>query len=288
MLAIYKKELKSYFTSMIGYVFMAFFLVVIGIYFVILNMLNGYANFEYVLDSITFLFVILIPILTMRIITEEKKMKTDQLLFTSPVSVERIIIGKYMATATMFLFVIIPVLFYPLILKQFGEISLATAYSSLIGFFFLGSAYLAIGIFLSSLTESQAIAAVLTFVVILFTNLLPGIIQILPSDPKSNWLMLSVLLIAVCILIYLIIHNEIVSITIALVVGAIFTLVYFKKQVFYQGLIGKILGSFAVSDQYSDFVMGIFDFSSIIYYLSIIIVFIFLAIQNIKKSRWYG
>src|SRR5690606_17411298 len=97
MLAIYKKELRSYFTSMIGFVFIAFFLVIIGIYFTIYNLLMGYANFEYTLSGITFIFVLLVPLLTMRLMAEENKQKTDQLLLTSPLSAFSIVMGKFLA-----------------------------------------------------------------------------------------------------------------------------------------------------------------------------------------------
>lgn len=96
MLAIFKKELRSYFTSMIGYLFIGFFLAIVGVYFMAYNLQGGYANFEYVLNSMVFVFVILVPILTMRLLAEEKKQKTDQLLFTSPLSVSKIVVGKYL------------------------------------------------------------------------------------------------------------------------------------------------------------------------------------------------
>ncbi|MDF2950626.1 MAG: putative rane protein, partial [Anaerocolumna sp.] len=115
MLAIYKKELKSYFTSMTGYVFIAFFLIIIGIFFVIYNLLNQLANFEYVLSDVSFIFVILVPILTMRLMAEEKKQKTDQLLLTSPVPVSHIILGKFLAVITVYFISIAIISFYPLI-----------------------------------------------------------------------------------------------------------------------------------------------------------------------------
>ena len=153
MLAIYKRELKSYFTSMIGFVFMGFFLAIMGIYTVVYNLVNAYSNFEYVLDSLSFVLIIIIPIITMRVIAEEKKQKTEQLLYTSPVSVEKIIIGKYLAVLTLFLIPMVITLFYPLILCQFGTINFATAYGGILGFSLMGATYIALGVFISSLTE---------------------------------------------------------------------------------------------------------------------------------------
>src|SRR5690606_29702237 len=126
--------LKSYFTSMTGYVFIAFFLVIIGIYYVIYNMIQLYANFEYVLSGVSFIFILLVPILTMRLMAEEKKQKTDQLLFTSPLPVGKIIAGKFFAVLTIFLVVMAIICLYPLILLQFGTLSLKVAYGSILGF----------------------------------------------------------------------------------------------------------------------------------------------------------
>ena len=153
MLAIYKKELKSYFHSMIGYVFMAFFLVVIGIYMYALNFVYQVANFEYVLDNVTFIFIILVPILTMRVMAEEKKQKTDQLLFTSSVSMAKIVLAKYLAVLSLFGVTMLVICFYPLVLTAYGEVPFGTSYAAIFGFFLMGAALIAIGLFVISLLK---------------------------------------------------------------------------------------------------------------------------------------
>ena len=102
MTAIYKRELKSYLTSMVGYLFIFFILVLTGIYFSAYQLSAAYPKFEYTLSAITFAFLIGVPILTMRVLAEERKQKTDQLLLTAPVSVSGIVIGKYLALVTVF------------------------------------------------------------------------------------------------------------------------------------------------------------------------------------------
>ena len=102
MTAIYKRELRSYLTSMIGYIFIFFILLLTGIYFSAYQLSAAYPKFEYTLSALTFVFLISVPILTMRILAEERKQKTDQLLLTSPVSVEKIVMGKYLALVTVF------------------------------------------------------------------------------------------------------------------------------------------------------------------------------------------
>ena len=118
MLAVYKKELRAYFTSMIGWVFIAFMLVLVGLYFMVYNLMNGYTNFSYVFQGIQMFFVLLlVPVLTMRIVAEENRQKTDQLLYTSPVSISKIILGKYFALVTLFGISMLVVCLYPLILS---------------------------------------------------------------------------------------------------------------------------------------------------------------------------
>ena len=175
MKAILRKELKAYLTSMTGYVFIAFILLLTGIYFTAYNLQAGYPIFGYTLSSITFVFLIVTPVLTMRVLAEERKQKTDQLLLTSPVQVGDIVIGKYLALVGIYLIPIVILCFYPLIMSMYGTVSMPMAYTALLGFFLLGCANISIGMFLSSVTESQIIAAVLTFVVIFIGQIMSGI-----------------------------------------------------------------------------------------------------------------
>ena len=168
MLAIYKKELRSYFTSLIGYVFIAFFLAVIGLYFYLYNISNGYANFEYVLSGSTFIFMVLVPIITMRVMAEENRQKTDQLLLTAPITTKAIILGKYLALMTIYGIVMLVTSLYPLVITKYGIVNLKTAYASILGFYLLGCAFMAVGLFVSTCTENQLVAAVVSFVIILF------------------------------------------------------------------------------------------------------------------------
>ena len=150
MTAIYKKELRSYFTSMTGYICMAFMLVVIGIYFAVINLSSGYPYFGYTLSCVIVLFLLMTPVLTMRILAEEKNRKTDQLLLTAPVSLWKIVIGKYLAMVTVFGLALLITCFYPLILSRFGTVSLPMAYTAILGYFLYGAACIAIGLFISS------------------------------------------------------------------------------------------------------------------------------------------
>ncbi len=185
MKAIYKRELRSYFCSFTGWLFVAVNLFMMGLYFVVYNMLIGYPTIAYVLQSIVFTFIVTIPILTMRVLSEERKNKTDQLLLTAPVSVGRIVLGKYLALLTVLL---VPTLFMDvlsLFLMQGGEFQLGVSAASLLGFFLYGGLAIAVGLFISALTESVVIAAVLSFGVLFLGYIMPGISNLLTSTGTS-------------------------------------------------------------------------------------------------------
>ncbi len=286
MLAIYKKELRSYFTSMIGYVFIAFFLVIVGFYFYVQNLYTGYAQFEKTLYGVSSIFVMLVPLLTMRLMAEENKQKTDQLLYTSPISAGAIAMGKFLAVFTVFLAAMAVTCFYPLILMPHGEVPMVTAYASIIGFALFGGAYIAIGLFISSLTESQVVAAVISFIVFLFTIFMESLADIIPADNRTTFLVISLILLIICFILYLMMHNLTVAVGIGVIVEAVLILVYLVKPIFYDGLVSKMFGWLSVISRFYSFYLGIFDLADIFYYISIIFIFTFLTTQVIKKKRW--
>lgn len=181
MLAIYKRELKSFFDSFIGWLFIAVTLFIMGIYFTVFNILAGYPTISYVLQSIVFLFIITIPVLTMRSLAEERKYKTDQLILTAPVSVGRIVMAKYFALVTVFAIPTVIIGMTPPFLAIYGEFQIGLSYTALFGFFLYGCLGLAIGLLLSSLTESVVIAAVLTLVALFAGYIMSGLCSVLSS-----------------------------------------------------------------------------------------------------------
>ena len=186
MKAIYKRELKSYFQSMIGYAFIAFLLAFVGIYFMAYNLNAGYPYFSYALSGVMFMFLVAVPILTMKSFSEERKSKTDQLLLTSPVRLVDVVLGKYLAMVTVFLTPNLIFCIYPLVIKMQGTAYLRVDYAAILMFFILGCVYIAIGMFLSALTESQIIAAVSTFAVLLILHLWGGLLDFIPSTAISG------------------------------------------------------------------------------------------------------
>lgn len=295
MLAVYKKELRSYFTSMIGWVFIAIFLVLAGLYFMVYNLTQGATNFSYVFQGIEFFFVVLlVPVLTMRIVAEENRNKTDQLLYTAPVSIGKIMVGKYLALLTLFGAAMLIVSTYPLILSGLVKkvatgvesVDFAIAYGSILGFFLLGAAYIAIGMFISSLTESQVIAAVASGIVMIFTYLMTSIADMLPSDHTFNFWFFAVLIVIGCVALYFWIHNSWMCAIVGVVAEAVLTALYLLFTTKFDGLLGKIFGGISIVDRYDNFVLGIFDVSALVYYLSVCFLFVFMTIQRIKKKRY--
>lgn len=286
MTAIYKRELKAYLTSMTGYIFMAFIVFLVGIYFTAYNLTYGYSHFGYVLSSSVFAFLIVVPILTMRMLAEEKRQKTDQILLTAPVRVMDIILGKYLAILTIFTIPVFLFCFYPLLLASFGSVSFPMAYTSIIGYYFLGAAYLAVGMFISSLTESQVIAAVLAFGALLVSYMITGLTQFISSSAFASFMGFSIIIILIGVVAYSMTRNFTYAAGLALVLECITTLLYLFKSALFASSISKILNVIDLASRYENFVNGIFDVTGIVYYLSVVLVFIFLTIQSVQKRRW--
>ena len=167
MFAVWKREMQSYFLSPIAYVFVAAFLGVCGYFFAFNNVATYSAAFNSTMGNIAFVFMFLIPVLTMRLMSEDRRSKTDQLLLTAPVSLTQMVMGKYLAAVSVFTVALLCSLIYPLAMAIFGNPAWGEILTSYVGCFLLGASLVALGMFLSSLTDSQAIAAVTSLVVIM-------------------------------------------------------------------------------------------------------------------------
>ena len=286
MLAIYKRELKSYLTSMVGYLFMFFVLLIAGIYFSAYQLSAAYPKFEYTLNAMTFVFLIAVPILTMRVLAEERKQKTDQLLLTSPVSVSGIVMGKYLALVTIYAIPFVILATYPLIMSKFGTVEFGSAYTALLGFFLLGSANIAIGVFFSAITESQVIAAVLTFVFLFAFYMMNGISSFFSQTAMSTAVTFGLLIIALSLMIYSMIKNVVISGAICVVGEIALVVIYLVKSSVFEGGIQQVLEVFNLSSHFENFTNSIFDVTGVLYFLSVIAICIFLTMQTILKRRW--
>lgn len=287
MLAIYKRELKSYFHSMTGCVFIAFLVMFTGIYFMAYNLNAGYPYFSYTLSGSLIVFLVGIPLLTMRSFSEERKTKTDQLLLTAPVSLTKVVLGKYFAMVTVLAVPNVIFCLFPLLIKLQGTAYLLVDYSSIAVFFLLGCVYLAIGMFMSSLTESQIIAFISTFGILLLLYLWDGILSFLPSSALSGMIGILLILTLIVVYIYHMTKNWMLAAGIEAVGIAAALIVYFVKSSLYENLLTKLLGRLALADVFMNISSSnIVDVSGLLLYVSILIIFVFLTIQTIQKRRW--
>jgi ABC-2 type transport system permease protein len=287
MLAIYKRELKSYFHSMTGCVFIAFLVMFTGIYFMAYNLNAGYPYFSYTLSGSLIVFLVGIPLLTMRSFSEERKTKTDQLLLTAPLSLTKVVLGKYFAMVTVLAVPNVIFCLFPLLIKLQGTAYLLVDYSSIAVFFLLGCVYLAIGMFMSSLTESQIIAFISTFGILLLLYLWDGILSFLPSSALSGMIGILLILTLIVVYIYHMTKNWMLAAGIEAVGSAAALIVYFVKSSLYENLLTKLLGRLALADVFMNISSSnIVDVSGLLLYVSILIIFVFLTIQTIQKRRW--
>lgn len=286
MLAIFEKEFKSYFTSPIAYVFMSFFLFMFGLYSTIINVLNQNGDYSFILSSLTIVLMLTTPILTMRLLSEERKNKTDQLLMTSPIKVSDIVLGKYLSAVSLLGFTLLITLLHTVALSFWGEVPVAKILGSYLGYFLLGATLIAIGLYISSLCESQIVAAIATIGIFLLIMLINNLATIVPKQRSASFLFILALALICLIFIYLAIKQVIISLIIAAAsIGSLVAL-YFVNGVVYDGLPTKIFQWLSIFQQFDSFMYGLLDITAIVYYLSFIVLFIFLTMYTIQKRSW--
>lgn len=286
MIAVYKNELNIFFKSLNAYLFIAFLLLFVGLYSMGYNINSAYASFEYVLGSMTFIFTIAVPLLTMRTIAEEKRQKTDQLLYSLPISMTEVVLGKLLALVTVYLIPILIIACYPLIYSMFGDVYILGALGAVFGFFLLGVALLSVGMFISSITESQAIAAVVTFVVILFNYFVAALAAFVPEASIVSFVLFAVLILILGVIIFFMTKNTTFAWGTTLVFEGILTTAYLLWNGYFEGLFGKVMAEISLTERYYQFAEGVFDLNSIVFFLSVTVLFTFLTIQSLEKRRW--
>lgn len=286
MKAVFLRELKSYAATMTGWVFVAFVLLFMGIYTMIYNLNYGYANFEYVLSALTFVYLIAIPLLTMRCFAEERRQHTDQLLYSLPLSSAKIALGKYGAMLVVLAIPLAVSCTYPLILTIFGSVYFPTAYASILAFFLLGAALTAIGMFASSLCESQVTAAVVCFGFLLVDYFLTTLSSYVPSGVKTTCMMMTLLIVLLAIGLTLLTRNGLLAVVLAVVAEAALLITAAVNGEALDGLVVDLFSSLSLFDRFSSFVNGIFDITSVVFYLAVAAVFVFLTVHSFEKRRW--
>ena len=233
MAAIFRREFVSYFTSPIGYVFLAFFYFAAGFFFTLLSIQQGTTELNSVFSMMMYVLIVLIPILTMRTFSEEKRNKTDQCLLTAPVSLGAIVMGKFFAAFLVYALGVLITLVFAVIVSAISSPDWLLIFGNIVGLVLLGAAFISIGIFVSSLTENQIVSAVLSFAIMVILYLFSAIASIIPIDFIAN----------------------------------IFTRLSFLSR-------------------YDGFTYGSFDFSNILFFISVTAAFIFFTVRVLERRRW--
>ena len=287
MKAVFKHEAGLYSHGLLAYVFGAFLLEFIGIGAMLYNINAAVANFEYALVTFCIGFVALVPILTMRVLAEEKKQKTDQLLSLLPLSSTDIILGKYFAMALVFVIPMLVACVYPLIFSMYGEVYLPTSYGALFAFVFLGLALIAIGMFISSLTESQGMAAGLCVVVMLFCYYSASLADYIAST-AFNLVALVVIAALLALLVRRLTCSDAAGILVLVLCLAAVGVVWLVSPDSLATLLPDLMSRLSLFERFYTFVNGVFDVTAIVYYLSVAAFFLFLCVQSWEKKRYNG
>lgn len=286
MRAVYLKELKLNFTGFTGYLYGAFILLFVGIYTMAINLSGGYAQFEYVLESMAFIYLIACPVLTMRAFAEEKRSKTDQLLYSLPIRLSDVVVGKYLAMLTVSLLPVAVVSVYPLLLSGYGHVDMRSAYASILMFFLLGACLTSIGMFISSVTENQVTSAVVTLVIMLITYFMTSLASYVSTASSSSLIALSALALVLVAIVYLFTKNlSVAFLTAAALVGALL-IAYAIDASAFSGLFPALMKKLSLFERFYGTIGGMFDLTAIVYYLSIIGVFLFFTTEMLEKRRW--
>lgn len=286
MTAVLKHELRLYFHSLTAYVFGGFLLAFVGIGAMMYNIQAAVSNFEFVLSFGCLVFVVIVPILTMRVIAEERKQKTDQLLYALPISTTQVVLGKYLSLLTVYLIPLCIVCVYPLIFSQYGDVYLLTSYGSVFAFFVMGAALIALGVFISSLTDNQGFAAGIGIAVILLNYYSVSLSEYVSSTAYGSFIALCIISVVLAAVVRHLTKNEKMAYGIGFLLIAVLSILFFVNTEIFEGLLPKIMSQLSLFERFYTFVNGVFDLTAIIYYLTFAAFFLFLSVQSLEKRRY--
>lgn len=286
MTAVLKHELRNYFHTLTAYVFGAFLLAFIGLGATLYNLQAAVSNFEFVLSFGSLVFVVIVPILTMRVIAEEKKQRTDQLLYSLPITTTEVVLGKYLALLVVYLIPLAVVSVYPLIFARYGDVYLLTSYGSIFAFFVLGAALIALGVFISSLTDNQGFAAGIGIAVILFNYYSASLSEYVSSTPAGALIAAFALVIVLGVVIRHLTKNEHLAYGFYFPAGGAVLILYLADSEAFSGLLPSVMKTLSLFERFYVFVNGVFDLTAIVYFVTFAAFFLFLSVQSLEKRRY--
>ena len=286
MMAVFRRELSDCFHTLTAYIFGAFLLAFVGVGAMIYNIQQAVANFEYVLSFVCLGFVVIIPILTMKAVAEERRQKTDQLLYSLPITASQIMIGKYLALLVVYLVPLVVISFYPLIFARFGEVYLLTSYGSMFAFFMMGAAFIAIGMFISSLTDNLGFAAGIAILVILLNYYSVTLAEYVSSTAIGSAAALIVAAVILGFVIRYLTRNDKLAVGTGAILSIAVAGLYVMDSAAFEGLLPDIMKKLSLFERFYKFVNGVFDLTGIVYYVTVTVFFLFLSVQSLEKRRY--
>ena len=286
MTAVLKHELRNYFHTLTAYVFGAFLLAFIGLGATLYNLQAAVSNFEFVLSFGSLVFVVIVPILNMRVIAEEKKQRTDQLLYSLPITTTEVVLGKYLALLVVYLIPLAVVSVYPLIFTRYGDVYLLTSYGSIFAFFVLGAALIALGVFISSLTDNQGFAAGIGIAVILLNYYSASLSEYVSSTPAGALIAAFALVIVLGVVIRHLTKNEHLAYGFYFLAGGAVLILYLADPEAFSGLLPSVMKTLSLFERFYVFVNGVFDLTAIVYFVTFAAFFLFLSVQSLEKRRY--
>ena len=286
MIAIFKREFKSYFINLSGYVFIGVLWLFSGIFSTVFNFMYQYSNYEFALGNLTTVLMLIVPILTMRSIAEDKRTKTDMLLYSLPLSATEVVLGKYFAMLAVWGVACLGMGLTPIVIGMFGTVNFTSAYGALLGFFLLGGALIAVCTFVSSLTENQLIAAIGGIASSLGLYLLGSLVGMLPASAIASLVCFIAVAAVLTAIVYYLTRNYIITGAVGVLTVAPIIIVYLVNSAIFESAFPKTVEYLALFDRYNNFLGGIFDVGAVVYYISFAVFFIFLTVQSFDKRRW--
>lgn len=250
------------------------------------NIEAAVSNFEFALSCFSVICAVIVPILTMRVIAEERKQRTDQLLYALPITTVQIIVGKYLALLAVYMIPLGMIAVYPLIFAQFGEVYLPTSYGSILALFIMGAALIALGVFISSLTDNQGFAAGIGIVVILLNDYSVSLSEYVSATAFGSTAALVIPILGLGWAFKFLTRNGNLAYAVWFALMALVAAVNFANSTIFEGLLPSIMTKLSLFDRFAGFVNGVFDLTAITYYCSVIVFFLLLSIQSLEKRRY--
>lgn len=286
MTAIMTRELRTYFQTPIGYIFMGLFLLVSGFFFTFGNLISGSSYFTSFLQSILFLYLFAVPLLTMRLISEERRQRTDQLLLTSPITVTDIVLGKFFAAFIVYLLTLVVTVLYAIVIGIFGDLAVWQTVGGYIGFALLGASFISVGVLISAVSENQVSSAFFTFFALLLIWFLNLVKSVAPTDPVSSTVFAAAIVIGLAGFFFANTRSWITAGAVTVVGAVTIVVLHLVQPDVFNGLIVEVLDWFSLLERFDAFTLGVIELEEVVFYLSFTSIFLFVTVRMIEKRRW--